>query len=68
MPDSQWYKADDSIVTKVQEREALNQEAYILFYQQIQQLNAVNITGTNYFYYIIYVAVQVYISNASEYF
>ena len=35
MPDSQWYKADDSLVTKVQEREALNQEAYILFYQQI---------------------------------
>ena len=35
MSDDQWYKADDSLVTKVQETEALNQEAYILFYQQM---------------------------------
>lgn len=34
MLDSQWYKADDSTVTKVREKEALNQEAYILFYEQ----------------------------------
>ena len=29
-----WYKADDSLVSKVQEGEALGQEAYLLFYQQ----------------------------------
>ena len=30
-----WYKADDSFVTEVQETEALNQEAYLLFYHQM---------------------------------
>lgn len=35
MLDNQWYKANDSLVTKVQECEALNQEAYLLFYEQI---------------------------------
>ena len=30
-----WYKADDSSVTKVDEIEALNQEAYMLFYHQM---------------------------------
>lgn len=32
--DDHWYKADDSWVTEVTEREALNQEAYILFYER----------------------------------
>ena len=31
----QWYKADDDLVMKVEETEALNQEAYLLFYHQI---------------------------------
>ena len=29
-----WYKADDSLVSEVQESEALRQEAYLLFYQK----------------------------------
>lgn len=33
--DDHWYKADDSLVTEVTEREALHQEAYILFYEMI---------------------------------
>lgn len=32
---NEWYKADDSIVTKVDKREVLNREAYLLFYQQV---------------------------------
>ena len=35
-PNEQWYKADDTRISSVQTNDALNQNAYILFYSKMQ--------------------------------